>query len=310
MNARRLMPSLPKQDARLAHSPTLRLIRSPCCRCVRVLDLDPIGRASRSVRPVARLGRGLPEMANCHRRATAAREGDYESVLHGGAIDAGEVHHRRRGRSSGSIRTIQAARLRHRRNRRDGSRRLREGIPVAKLSMKKVEENFFLAVARPYRLGVSRRSELFCWLSRALIGLQAAFSFFSRIRGSIRARGESTANSGSTQLKPCRSSSSTPRVVGQRRADCGARRCVCSECHKLSAPAIHKSRELRSYPALQLVGELARQLAGRALGAGSAPPSARRRKSHVRPPVAATLGQSGRRYLTYGPQGGSRISTS
>ena len=208
----------------------------------------------------------------------------------------------------GLSRTIQAARLRHRRNRRDGSRRLREGIPVAKLSMKKVEENFFLAVARPYRLGVSRRSELFCWLSRALIGLKLRF-LLQDTRKHTRTE-KSTANSGSTQLKPCRSSSSTPRVVGQRRADCGARRCVCSECHKLSAPAIHKSRELRSYPALQLVGELARQLAGRALGAGSAPPSARRRKSHVRPPVAATLGQSGRRYLTYGPQGGSRISTS
>src|SRR4051794_32926443 len=41
---------------------------------------------------------------------------------------------------------------------------------VENRSTRKVEENSFRAVANPYRLGVSRRNELWCSLSRTLIG--------------------------------------------------------------------------------------------------------------------------------------------
>ena len=46
---------------------------------------------------------------------------------------------------------------------------------------KTVAANSFLAVARLYRLEVSRRSTLFCWLLRTLIGLKLRFDNFKTV---------------------------------------------------------------------------------------------------------------------------------
>jgi TolB protein len=85
---------------------------------------------------------------------------------------------------------------------------------LLRLSMRKVEENSFRAVTCPYRLGVSRRSELSCSLSRTWIGRKRRL-LLQDTRKLMRME-KSTPNSVSTQLRACRSSSSTSHIVGQR----------------------------------------------------------------------------------------------
>ena len=72
--------------------------------------------------------------------------------------------------------------------------------------MKKAEENSFPAVANPYQLGVSRRSELSCSLSKTWIGRKRRLLLQDTRK--LMHMEKSTPNFAFTQLRACRSNSS------------------------------------------------------------------------------------------------------